>query len=39
MFRGLIDENDVQINVFEKPMKVKIATAKEKGMEQTTTKF
>ena len=34
MFKGLIDENEAQINVIRKLVKVRIATAKEKGMEQ-----
>ena len=39
MFKELIDENEVQINVTRILVKVRIATAKEKGMDQTTARI
>ena len=34
MFKELIDENEAQINVIRKLMKVRIVKAREKGMRQ-----
>ena len=39
MSKGLIDENEAQINVLRKLVKVRIATVKEKCMEQTAPKI
>jgi len=39
MFKGLLNENDAQTNVFRKQAKVKIARAKAKHMVQTTAKI
>jgi hypothetical protein len=35
----LIDENEAQINLIRKLVKVRIANAKEKGMEETTARI
>jgi hypothetical protein len=35
MFKGWIDENEVRMNVIRKLVKLRIATAKENGTEQT----
>ena len=39
MFKGLIDENKAHIKVIRKLAKVRIATVKEKGMEQKTARI
>ena len=39
MFKRTIDENEAQINVIRKLVKVRTATAKQKGMEQTTVRI
>ena len=39
MFKGLLNENDAQTNVFRKQAKVKIARAKAKHIVQTTAKI